>query len=75
METYAKVAAQLQQVKDKRKKLIEDALDGRTQEWLAQRLKINNTRLSHCINGLMEFTQEELDGINEYLGTEFKLTA
>lgn len=73
METYGKVAAELKSIKNKRKKLIEDALDGRTQEWLSSKIDINKTRLSHCINGLMEFTQEELDSINKFLGTDFKL--
>jgi len=73
MNEYLQISNQLRLVKDKRKKLIEDALDGRTQEWLSGRIDINRTRLSHCINGLMEFEQSELDEINKLLGTNFKV--
>lgn len=73
MESYADISTQLKEVREKRRKLIEDALDGRTQQWLAERIGMNNTRLSHCINGLMEFTQDELIQINILLKTDFKL--
>jgi hypothetical protein len=73
METYAEISSQLKEVRDKRKKLIEDALDGRTQQWLAERIGMNNTRLSHCINGLMEFSEDELTQINSLLKTDFQL--
>ncbi len=75
MMEYAKVAEQLKSAKDKRKKLIEDALDGRTQKWLADKLGLDTTSLYHKIAGLMEFSQDELNTINETLGTDFKLTA
>lgn len=73
METYGKISAKLEEIKAKRRKIIEDALDGRTQQWLVDKMPINSTRLSHCINGLMEFSQDELNTINKLLGTDFTL--
>ncbi len=70
---YAKIAEQLKSVKERRKKMIEDALDGRTQKWLADKLGLDTTSLYHKIAGLVEFTQEELNKINDNLGTDFTL--
>lgn len=72
-ETFADVANQLREAKEKRRKLIEDGLDGRSQTWLCEKTGMNTTRLYHCISGLLEFTQDEIDAINKTLGTDFKL--
>lgn len=72
-ETFAEISAQLREAKEKRRKLIEDGLDGRSQTWLCEKIGMNTTRLSHCINGLLEFTKDELDAINSTLGTDFKI--
>lgn len=46
---------------------IEKALDGRTQRWLSFEVRIPEAELSKKINGKMEFTQQEINRINERL--------
>lgn len=49
------------------------ALDGRTQRWLAMEIKIPEDSLSQKMNGLKDFTQSEIDAINNRLGSNIKL--
>lgn len=52
---------------------IETALDGRTQRWLALQARIPESELSKKMNDRAEFTQEEIDRINEALKSKIKL--
>lgn len=51
------------------------ALDGRTQRWLSFRAQIPESDLSKKMNDKDEFTQEEVDRINEVLNSSITLKA
>lgn len=53
---------------------IKEAMDGRTQRWLALEIKMPEDSLSKKMNGFegAEFTQEELDAINSRLQSNIK---
>lgn len=48
------------------------ALDGRTQRWLALNIKMPETDLSKRMNGLVEFSDEEIKSINQLLKSKIK---
>ena len=43
------------------------ALDGRTQRWLALEIKMPEDNMSKRMTGTVQFTQEEINSINERL--------
>lgn len=45
----------------------------RSQTWLAAEIGMSESQLSKKMNGLRDWTQEELDKINKVLGENFKL--
>lgn len=45
----------------------------RNQSWLAIQIGMSEAHLSRKLNGIVEWTQEDLDKINKVLGTSFKL--
>lgn len=45
----------------------------RNQSWLAHKTGISDAQLSRKINGLRDWTQEDLDKINKVLNTDFKI--
>ena len=51
---------------------VEKAMDGRTQRWLALNAKIPETELSRKMNGGSEFTEDEIERINEVLKSKIK---
>lgn len=51
---------------------IEAALDGRTQRWLSFRAMIPESDLSKKMNGHWDFTEDEIQKINEVLGSSIK---
>lgn len=51
---------------------IREALDGRTQRWLAIKAMIPESDLSLKINGKIEFTEEELKSISKALKRKIK---
>jgi hypothetical protein len=53
---------------------VRAALDGRTQRWLSFEIRMPETDLSKKLNGELDFTQEELDKINERLKSNIQLT-
>ena len=53
---------------------VKVALDGRTQRWLSFGARISEYDLSKKLNGTLDFSQEELDRINEVLKSEIKFT-
>jgi len=59
-----------------KKKVIKDvkvALDGRTQRWLALEIKMPEDNLSKRMQGVVAFTQEEIDTINTRLNSNINL--
>lgn len=46
---------------------VKEALDGRTQRWLSMEIKMPEDTLSKKMNGISEFTDEEINTINERL--------
>ena len=51
---------------------IKVALDGRTQRWLSKEVKIPEDLLSKKMNGVMNFTKEEIATINQRLKSKIK---
>lgn len=54
--------------------LIKEALDGRTQRWLAYKISMSEDKLSNKIKGLTDFTDSEVATINAILKTKIKCT-
>lgn len=46
---------------------VKVALDGRTQRWLALEIKMPEDNMSKRMTGVVEFTQQEIDAINNRL--------
>lgn len=51
---------------------VKAALDGRTQRWLALNIKMPETDLSKRMNGMVEFTEDEIKQINILLKSKIK---
>jgi hypothetical protein len=49
---------------------IKEALDGRTQRWLSQKMGITEDMFSKKMKEVVQFTREEIDSINEILSSE-----
>lgn len=54
-------------------KKIKEALDGRTQRWLAVQVGMTDVDLSNRINGIHQFNQEQLDKINLVLDLNLEI--
>lgn len=52
---------------------VRTALDGRTQRWLALEVKMSEDMLSKKMQGLIEFTEDEIERINTRLNSKIKL--
>lgn len=48
---------------------VKNALDGRTQRWLAMEIRMPEDELSKKMNGINEFTDEDIDAINKRLSS------
>lgn len=51
---------------------VEKAMDGRTQRWLSLEAKIPESELSRKMNSVTEFTDEEIERINDVLKSNIK---
>ena len=49
------------------------ALDGRTQRWLALEIKMPEDNMSKRMTGTVQFTQEEINSINNRLKSNIEL--
>lgn len=72
MDSLAAIESQIQEAKQKRRKLILDAMDGRTQRSLSEKTGIHETKLSKWINGIGELEDSELEKLSNALGVDFK---
>lgn len=72
MESLTEIDSQLKEAKEKRRKLILEAMDGRTQSSISVKTGINQTKLSKWINGFEDLEQEDLDKITHLTGVDFK---
>lgn len=72
MDTFTEIDNQIKEAKEKRKILILEAMDGRTQRFLSEKTGINETTLSKWINGLGELETAELKKLTQILGKDFK---
>ncbi len=52
---------------------IKIALDGRTQRWLSFKVEIPESDFSKKMNGVISFTKEEIERINNRLSVNIKL--
>jgi len=59
----------MNEIKKTLKQKIEEALDGRTQRWLSFEVRIPEAELSKKVNGIIEFTESEIEKINKRLGS------
>jgi hypothetical protein len=53
---------------------VEKAMDGRTQRWLSLEAKIPESELSRKMNGVTDFTEDEITRINESLKSNIKFS-
>lgn len=51
---------------------VKVALDGRTQRWLSFGIRMPESDLSKKMNGVDEFTDEEIKAINQLLKSKIK---
>lgn len=51
---------------------IKAALDGRSQRWLGQKLDLTDDAISRRMNGILEFTEQEIEIVNELLSLNIK---
>jgi hypothetical protein len=51
---------------------IREALDGRSQRWLGQKLDLTDDYISRKMNGILEFTDEEIEMVNTILSLNLK---
>lgn len=72
MNSLAVIETQIQEAKEKRRKLILDAMDGRTQRSISAKTGINETKLSKWINGFEDLNSEDLEKITQLTGVDFK---
>ena len=72
MDSIAAIDRKIQEAKDKRRKLIIEAMDGRTQKYISDKTGIDEPRLSQWINGLRILEDSELEKISNALGVDFK---
>lgn len=72
MESLTEIDSQLKEAKEKRRKLILEAMDGRTQSSICAKTGINSTKLSKWINGFEDLEQEDLYKITQLTGVDFK---
>lgn len=52
---------------------VKVALDGRTQRWLALEIKMPEDNMSKRMTGTVQFTQEEINSINERLKSNIEI--
>jgi transcriptional regulator with XRE-family HTH domain len=67
-----KIDFQIKEAKQKRKKLILVAMDGRTQKSIAAKTGIDETKLSKWVNGIAELEEAELIELSRVTGVDFK---
>lgn len=72
MDSLTEIDIQLKEAKDKRRKLILEAMDGRTQRSISAKTGINETKLSKWINGFEDLSSEDLEKITQLTGVDFK---
>jgi hypothetical protein len=72
MDSLTEIDIQLKEAKDKRRKLILEAMDGRTQRSISAKTGINETKLSKWINGFEDLSPEDLEKITQLTGVDFK---
>lgn len=51
---------------------VKEALDGRTQRWLAREIGMTEDSLSRKMQGLLEFTDDEIESINVRLSSSIQ---
>lgn len=72
MDSLIKIDSQIEAAKKKRKELILQALDGRTQRHISDKTGIDETKLSKWVNGLGGLEESEIKSLENYLGVDFK---
>ena len=72
MDSLAVIETQIQKAKEKRRKLILDAMDGRTQRSISEKTGIHETKISKWVNGIGDLEDIELEKLSNVLGVDFK---
>lgn len=72
MDSLMELESKIKKAKIKRRELILEAMDGRTQKYIAQKAGILEPKLSKWINGYEELEEAELEKLSNVLGVDFK---
>lgn len=72
MDSILEIDSQIREAKIKRKNLILEAMDGRSQRYVAEKVGMDETKLSRWINSEATLEEEELKKLSNYLGVDFK---
>lgn len=51
---------------------IKQGLDGRSQRWLSEKINISEVMLSNKMTGIIDFTTEEIEKIEQVLNIKLK---
>lgn len=71
MQSFVDIDNTIKMAKERRKELILNAMDGRSQRYVAEKVLIDETKFSRWINSEATLEQDELKRISDYLGTNF----
>lgn len=72
MDSLTVIENKISEAKKKRREIIIEAMDGRTQRAISEKTGIHETKLSKWINGFGELEPNEMDKLSSYLGVNFK---
>ena len=72
MESLIEIQNQIEEAKKKRKTIILNAFDGRSQRYVADKSGIDETKLSRWVNSEAILEPSEMKRLIKYLGVDFK---
>lgn len=72
MDSLTVLESQIKKAVEKKRKIILEAMDGRTQRSISEKTGIHETKLSKWINGFGELEEAELIELSRVTGVDFK---
>lgn len=72
MDALTKVNNEIEAAKEKRRKLIVEAFDGRTQKFISEKTGVDEIKLSRWVNGFGILNDAELKALKEFTGVDLK---
>jgi hypothetical protein len=70
--SFVELNSQIEEAKKKKRAIIVNAMDGRSQRYVAEKTFIDETKLSRWINSEATLENDELKRLTKYLGVDFK---